>query len=194
MKNRITALLAGIVLLLFSSLFAQIPNNLERIKFSEKPPLNSATVLMEIVIGTLSGGLIGFAGATIGVEIAEASEPDALFPSMDGAILGFVLAYPLGSAVGVFGVGDNEKETGSFAATLAGSYITALAFVLPAPIGATFGFNATRKYRPTPIPETGVINYQEGKLTLGVPTIRTNTHSFDRKALKHNINLVKVKF
>lgn len=126
--------------------------------------------------------------------------PSYIFPV--GAIEGFLIAYPIGSAIGVYLVGNIGDETGSFGATLRGSIIGGalglLAFgvgVLPgAPIGATIGFNSSRRYKTPRTSETGLLNFRDGEVYLTIPTIYLKPYSFNDKTLVQNVSLIKVEF
>jgi len=119
---------------------------------------------IKIVGEILAGGLGGLAGVVVPLAVID-------FPSSKAEVLGYdfltvFCTYPIGSAIGVYLVGSIGNETGSFAATLGGSLLgevagimilewyseyvrswyTLVPIFLAAPIGATIGFNRTRKY------------------------------------------------
>ena len=57
-------------------------------------------------------------------------------------------------------------------------------------VGATIGFNLTRRYKSPP--ETALINIREGQMELAIPTIYSQADFFD--GMTPRVDLVKVKF
>ena len=130
----------------------------------EKPPLSFVRIGGEIVAGS-AAGLAGGVLPALMIERMYPPPPNAteiLGPS-GYAMLVALAGYPLGSATGVYLVGGIGNETGSFFAALAGAFLGELVslgtadwfssrvlslsvLVLGAPVGATIGFNLTRKY------------------------------------------------
>jgi MFS family permease len=196
MKNRIIALMVVMVLLLFSSLFGQGSNNLEKMGLGEKPPLHFGTVTKGIAAGAFGGIILGLGGACIGQLIDTRFDPlyehHRSFLQYE-QILGFWAGYILGSSMGVYELRTKDNIAGSYLATLLGSIGGGLLFAIPAPIGATIGFNVTRKYKSAPANETGFINYKQGHLDLGFPFIYCQTCPLNGM-IKPTINLVNVEF
>ena len=167
-----------------------------------KPPTNFGKITVEILGGFGAGTLIGIGGALIGYQDMDDHEMLSVAPV--GPILGFVIAYPIGATIGVYLVGNTGNETGSFVATLGGGILGGalglflgygIGMIPCAPIGATIGFNATRRYKNLPPPETGFINYRDNRLSLAVPSIYyTQKNTFEGKTITQNITLVKVSF
>jgi MFS family permease len=118
----------------------------------QKPPLSPARVAGEVLAGIV-GGLAAAAAAAVAAFLAfvlwEEGEPSEWgeFAFFFGILPPVVLiTYSLGSAIGVYLVGKRGNQTGSFWATLAGSFLG-----LPlAPVAGTIGFNLTRTYKPLP--------------------------------------------
>ncbi len=105
---------------------------------------------------------------------------------------GVPIGLIFGSAYGVYAVGNIGNQTGSFKATLGGSFLGFLGGVgaaaclaelydtnqfFPAqgycllagpPIGATIGFNLTRRYKSPPASKTALINIRDGQMNLEV--------------------------
>ncbi len=137
-----------------------------------KPPLNGWRIVAEI----LPGGVVGFVGVVIAImptglaAMAQAPSPTA---RIWGIIVGSVIAI-LGSSFGVYLGGNIGRETGSFLAALtisilvgglaygaffltfemtkfgfteATRMVVVLAAVTGPSIGATIGFNLTRRYK-----------------------------------------------
>lgn len=133
-----------------------------------KPNLNAIRIGGEFLAGGVAGITAALAPVPVMYKIFRDKEAEG---ASVGIYLGCTLAitYPLGNALGVYLVGNIGDESGSFLATLAGSYIGelvgAVLFMqvmgsegdmhwlhvikpfLAAPIGATIAFNLTRKYK-----------------------------------------------
>lgn len=121
----------------------------------QKPPLSPARVAGEILAG-VAGGLAAGAAAAIAAFLAfvlweeykygETTEWGGLGFTLGVLPPVFLITYSLGSAISVYLVGKRGNQTGSFWATLAGSFLG-----LPlAPFTGTIGFNLTRTYKPPP--------------------------------------------
>lgn len=177
----------------------------------------------EIVGGVLGGALLGGAGLAVGWGIgtifSDETDPEwGMLPAFIGMGIGSGVGYLLGSAVGVYSVGDTDTETGSFLAALGGSVVglaaglaagglvvkglndpqSSVAFVLTGilgpPVGATIGFNATRRYKTPSPPENGLINIKDGRMRLATPKIYLQPDPLDKKTLIHNVDLVRATF
>ena len=126
-----------------------------------KPPLSVGRIVGEILAGGVGGVVVGFVGLVVGINYAMHYLPmGKCNPVVDYAIR---IGSVLGSTIGVYVVGNIGNGTGSFLATLGGSILGGLvgwsalvlgqplvglsALVLGQPIGATLGFNLTRKYK-----------------------------------------------
>ncbi len=182
----------------------------------EKPLLSKKRIFGEIlaggglgVVGGLAGGL---AGLGIGYLLAPDEEED--IGLIAGFFLGASIGYPIGSALGVYIVGDTGDETGSFVATLCGSllgaslsYAAILLRILPGkplldymsffavpPILACIGFNMTRRYKSPPSSGTALLNIREGQMTLGIPTVYFQPDTFGRRAINLNVSFMNVEF
>jgi len=180
----------------------------------EKPPLSVLRIAGEILAGTV-GGFAGVVGPISVFSSGESEDWGGFF-----AVLCVVpITYPLGSAIGVYLVGNIGNETGSFLATLGGSIlgfgvvIAGLAGAIAveertedllgiaiyttawAPtIGATIGLNLTRRYKSPPAAKTALINLIDGQISLAVPTIYLRPDSFDEGNLIQNVDLMKMSF
>ena len=86
-------------------------------------------------------------------------------------------------------VGTGGDETGSFLATLAGSVLGL------GPIGATIGFNLTRRYELPPTEsDTALINLSDGQVSLAVPRVYFRPDPFGGRGLTQRVALVRVRF
>jgi len=103
---------------------------------SDKPPFHGGRIIGEIFIGGLAGMIMGLGGLFIAAETNGSTSEDSW---MSGMFVGWII----GSSIGVYLVGNSDDETGSFLATLLGGTL----FLPIAPIGATIGFNMTRRYK-----------------------------------------------
>jgi hypothetical protein len=115
---------------------------------------------VEKTLGGLAGGVLGGGiGAGAGFATGYLIDPHSSASDVDwaagwGLVIGGLTGYLLGSAIGVYCVGDTPEEAGSFLGTLGGGLLGAPACLFPGvPIGATVGFNLTREYRSTTVIE-----------------------------------------
>ena len=123
---------------------------------TKTPPLNAVRITSQVLGGSAVGFGLGYLTASLGSDVYS-----SMVYGMGG--------YLLGSTIGVYLVGNIGDETGSFRAALLGSLtgwltsyvlaaisttcveldddsLTLLILALP-PIGATVGFNRSRKYK-----------------------------------------------
>ena len=176
----------------------------------QKPPPRIGTEML----GGLVGGVIG---AGVGAVVFSGfTEDDAGWIDVRAmaAWAGAIIMYPLGSAIGVYAVGANETETGSFPMTLVASYgfglglglsslavgavnddpgIAGVILIVGAPVGATLGFNGTRRYRSPPS-ENGFINIEDGHVRVGLPDLGFRSDRYDDGVLVQSVNVLRVTF
>jgi len=123
----------------------------------DKPPLKLRSLLMEagiglgyeIVVGAFLAGLTQYAFW----QRSDFTEPGSIDNKKVNSI--FYYCFMVGSAFGVYRVGNNEKASGSIIATLSGGilgvvigkYIGNAGVYLGGPVGATIAFNLTRRYK-----------------------------------------------
>jgi hypothetical protein len=171
----------------------------------EKPPLRGDRILGEILAGGALGFALGLGGAYLGTVIDGG---DVLHGGLWGAIIGGSLGFSIGSALGVYIIGSIGDETGSIGATFRGSILgmglawvaillrTPLAYISIAapPILACIGFNNTRRYKSKPASGTALLNFREGQMNLGIPTVYFQPDAFGRRALNMNISLMNAEF
>jgi hypothetical protein len=172
---------------------------------AERPPLNGVRILGEFlggVVGGFVGGIIGiYYGWNTGVDF-----------------LGFI-GFPVGSALGVYAIGEIGNETGSWWATLGGSAVgTVASFVLNSyglfdnlgnddfrtlwmatcslsTLGSIIGFNLTRKYEVLTTSRNAILNFKSGQITVSIPRSYFKFASFaGRRTLIQNVDLVRVWF
>lgn len=183
----------------------------------EKPPLSGQRVAGEILAGVTGGSAAVIAGAAILGRTFPASDDDSWEAvAVDFLVdlgLAYIVCYPLASSVAVYLVGSVGAETGSFWATLGsdllgavfgalggltlaeGSPEVGIALLFAGPvIGATIGFNRTRRYKSPAESETALVNFQNGQMSLAVPRIHFRVDTFGRRALSQNIDLLRVRF
>ncbi len=147
-----------------------------------KPPLKAGKIVLESAASVVTGGLFAVAGIYVGTALNDGDGWDDLA----GALIGMIIAYPVGNAAGASLVGNYGNERGSFWAALGGSAIgTGLAIgisgmldnsdILPylliglPPAGAVLGHNFTRSYKT--LPGNALFNLNNGQLFAGMPLL-----------------------
>ena len=146
----------------------------------------------KILVGVIYGFLIGIGGATIGIIVDfSLCEPDASRIGIDcpfyGTLIGGLIGYHYGVARGVNKIGNINNENGSYAAALIGGIaghligIAALAILpntatgifwfISAPVGATIGYNRSRKSKSKVRQGTALINLNGRQIELATPMI-----------------------
>jgi len=178
----------------------------------EKPPLRIERIGGEILAGGGLGivGALGLGAAGVGIGALLGGD-DGEGAIIVGMAIGGGLGYSIGSALGVYLVGDTANETGSLIATFLGGLLgTGLSFVASVTIGdevpdviyfipvppiiACIAFNMTRRYTSKPASVSALLNFREGQMTLGIPTVYFQPNSFGRRTLNLNVNLMSVEF
>lgn len=171
------------------------------------PPLDNGRIMREFFAGVTGGilGSIGFAYAGAAVIGPHGGED----PGLIGAVIGTLFGATVGSSIGVQIAGTAGDETGSYGATLLGSTVGMLTFLLIHPdpdnapfwiglytlptVGGIIGFNATRKSQTTSEFGTGLINFRNGQLNLAAPTIYLHRHPSTGR-LVQTVDLVRLSF
>ena len=171
----------------------------------EKPPLHVGRILGEILAGGALGFALGFGSASLGFVTAGGELEDAGWAWAGGS-----LGASIGSTLGVYFIGSIGNETGSIGATFLGSILgvglgwvallvgeesilTYMSFAIP-PILACVGFNMTRRYKSKPTSGTALLNFREGQMTLGIPTVYFQPNTFGRRAINLNVSFMNVEF
>jgi hypothetical protein len=176
-----------------------------------KPPLDQSRVIREIALGTLGSWI---------AAIFLASTTDDLPNWLSNSLV--FSGIVLGSSAGVYIIGDTDTETGSFLATAIGSsigtivitslvvymqkttvhssegninilFLACLGSPLPSVFGS-IGFNMTRKYRFYPTPETALINFRDGRISLAFPKISFYRDRSNKEFLTPKISLINASF
>jgi hypothetical protein len=162
-----------------------------------KPPLNNKKIAYEILAGFgvgIPAAAATFFGLGYGISgqnpLYLEGEPEAIFFTGVITLFGACCAYVFGSALGVYWVGNSGNETGSLEATLWGS-VLGMSFGM-CPVGATAGFNLSRKYKT--VEGGSLIDINDGRLSPGLPEIYLRQSMSDEKALGRSMDLVKVRF
>ena len=142
----------------------------------QKPPRSLVRIAGEILAGTTVGFAVAYAVALVTAIPFVKESCFGPVEAMAVFVLVFPIAYALATASGVYFVGRIGNQTGSFLATAGGVFlgvpVTALLYLyigaadymmlgiekivlwplvfLAPPIGATLGFNLTRRYKEPP--------------------------------------------
>ncbi|MGD9345479.1 MAG: hypothetical protein PVH84_06420 [Candidatus Aminicenantes bacterium] len=175
-----------------------------------KPPINRGKVVGAFMAGSLLGMAAGAGAAYIGARITYNG---TWLSDLPGAALGLSLAYPLGSALGVYLVGSIGSTTGSFSSTLgvayggliigtAGAYalnrvsknVSVIAFLVAPPLLATFAFNKSRRYKNPSMSSTSLLDYKSGTLNLGFPAIMAFPSAPGSGKLDWLVNIASIEF
>jgi hypothetical protein len=151
-----------------------------------RPPLSPIRITGEVLLGGASGAALSVLCAVAG---AKTGDPETL-NAPAGGIAGFLVGSIDGSSLGVYRVGSEGNQTGSYwaallgstagMATLAGLWLSGVVdadsstfwiglYAFPT-IGGVAGFNATRRYRARPTSEVAFVNLRgSGELHFMVP-------------------------
>ena len=179
-------------------------------------PLTQKHIIDEILSGTGGGLVLGLTGGYLGF-LKDETEPKGCkyFPKY--TVYGAVISYTIGSSIGVFFWGNRGDERGSFPATLTGAilgpiigygigtllqkflrlssiYPSGIGFNAGPPIGATIGFNLTRKKRIPLETNDALFNFQDGKLAFSLPQINLTHSKVNSMNLTEKIDLVRISF
>ncbi|UCH64065.1 MAG: hypothetical protein JSU77_06455 [Fidelibacterota bacterium] len=177
----------------------------------KKPPQNSVRIAGELLAGG-AGGAIGYYG-----YLRYSGEGNGM-RYYAAALYGSTI----GSTIGVFLVGNLGNETGSLVYTGVGSAwglaagmgllmmfsifsegassdvsnaFEIISFWSCLSIGATIGFNKTRRYKTPPAEtETGLINYQDGQMSFAAPIVYIRPNPFIWGDMVQTIDLASVRF
>src|SRR5262245_21881670 len=156
------------------------------------PPLSSGRLAVELIPGAAAGVGGGFVGAVIGVAMTKDSCTGEEWCGLGGAIVGGYIGATLVPPFAVYLVGAAGDQTGSLGATFGGALLggaaglisgiavgqknapLGLGIAMAGPvIGATVGFNLTRRYRdsgPSLAPGS-LVRVDGGHAALGVPLV-----------------------
>lgn len=164
---------------------------------ADKPPLSGKRIGGEILVGGVGevGGAV-VCGILVGFPVVLLASPDwatnAEDLNWDGFAIGAIIGTIVGSASGVHFVGTEGNETGSFLAALGGSILggsigylidkdsALIGMLVGSPIGATVGFNLSRRYKSPPASGNALINFRDGQMRFAMPTITFRHDPYDR--------------
>lgn len=165
-----------------------------------RPAFDVKRAAGETITGMGAGLLAGGLGAAVFGFLGDESDGY----DQDRGATGFLVGCTLGSAMGVYFSGNSPSETGNLMVTLGCSVLAALVSqatgtegrsLVLCPVGATIGFNVTRRYRSLPPPsQNGLINIKEGRVCIGVPSAGLRFDSRENRVLLENINLLGATF
>ena len=180
----------------------------------EPGPVKSDKVVGEIFAGGAGALLGGVLGAGIGYSLTYKENEGDWFnlSGVPGAVVGYAIASNLGCALGVYLIGNSGDEKASFGDAFGGSvagsllggglayliaqtdkeadgisYEYAVFIVAGQATGAIIGFNHSRK-KKAEIPSEGLLNINDGKLSLAFPQVDISKDS------DYKVNLFQVKF
>jgi len=175
----------------------------------QKPPLNPLRITCELAYGGTAGVMSGIVLMLVpGIGVEKPNEK----------IFFFAQAICTASSVEMIGTWGNE--TANSWATFGGSILGEIAFTVPIwyalssdssdalsnwgsilllavgpTLGATIGFNMTRRYKTLSEIETGFINYRDNQFSLSVPSIYIKQEdSFENKTIAQRMNLLIINF
>ena len=140
----------------------------------------------KIMAGVGAGFVVGIAGGYIGYAL-EGCNGGGEFCGLAGLVIGGLIGYHLGTPYGVYKVGNRNNEDGSYTAALfsgiAGHLVgiaaltilpntaTGIFWFISAPIGATIGYNRSRKFQSNDRQGTSLINLNSGEIKIATPMI-----------------------
>jgi hypothetical protein len=171
---------------LFSRCYWDGPGSMSsRAPIDDKPRVSTGKVIGEILLGMVGNFAGGLAGALIGVQVIE-DDGEGLIHQ--GAVLGYLPGSMVGSALGVYLIGNTGNARGSFGRALFGSFLGEVAafaillvdhegsvgivsFLVLPPICAALMFNRSLRYKSLPGP-SALLNFDRGKIRIGIPDIR----------------------
>jgi hypothetical protein len=179
---------------------------------NEKPPASSGRIIGEILAGGAGGLALGYAGLRLAAANCSSNDLGDLIACSYFAVLTGAAGYWLGTAGGVYLVGNTGDQTGSFYAALFGTFSGALVggvvgrvllkdkpagtviFAAGPPIFAALVFNSGRRYKDSAGSGFGFINVREGRIAVAVPAVCFRPHPFDGRTLTQNVNLMSINF
>ncbi|UCH96876.1 MAG: hypothetical protein JSV88_08500 [Candidatus Aminicenantes bacterium] len=177
----------------------------------DKPQVNGGKLFGEIFLGMLGNVGGGFFGALIGSQVIE-DDDEGLFHGR--AVLGYFTGSTLGSALGVYIIGNSGDAKGSFGSALLGSLLgecaaiavllltrdgtaALISFIALPPIGAALLFNSSLKYKSLPLSHA-LLNFNKGDLKVGIPYVHIQPIPGYAKNVKptvrFDVNLMSIVF
>jgi len=141
--------------------------------------------VIKFIAGGVGGTLVGLAGGLIGVGIEDCSSGGDLC-GLAGFLIGGFIGYQIGIPMGVSVAGNMSNENGSYGEALLGSVLFQLLaspillgenqvvfgiWLASGPIGATIGYNRSRKFESNDRLGTALINLNGRQIELAAPMI-----------------------
>lgn len=186
-------------------------NMSNRMQSREKPLLSTEKVAGQFLLGMLGNVVMGIFGAYIALRL-DIGRGDDGFGRL---YLGYCTGAALGSALGVYLAGSSRDVRGSFGKALLGStlglgmafatrYLTqwgsdfSISLITFPPIGAAILFNRSLRYRSSSQTGTALLNFNKGKIKIGVPYVNIQPlprYSSDiKRPVRVNISLLNAAF
>ncbi len=166
--------------------------------------VSAGRIVVEMLAG-LGLGTLAFVvvSATLETTMGEAARSDterqggdpgeAMIPYM---LVFAVPSFVIGNAYGVYLVGNTDRETGSFGATLLGSAIGVFAYGIGAPVGATIAFNMTRRSKCVDAQAGAAlfdVDRENGRFALGAPRVSNRVSTIDGAMIQW-VDVLRVRF
>jgi len=148
----------------------EIVDSTRIIESTSRPSLNICRISGEIGCGVISGIILGTVSYSM-CKIGKQPEYSNVLP--------LFLGYYMGSALGVHFIGEMGDQSGSLFMTftgglvgiIAGSLINPVYGFYGAPLGATIGFNLTRRFDHPHATQNALLEIKSRDIKLNVPFI-----------------------
>jgi hypothetical protein len=178
----------------------------------DKPRVSATKWVGEIFLGMAGNVACGYAGGVLGYTMAQKN--GGWFDGFGGAILGYFSGSTIGSALGVYVIGNSGDAKGSFGSALLGSLfgegaaillslvakdgnVVLISFITLPPIGAAMFFNSSLKYKSLPVSHA-LLNFNQGDFKIGIPYVHIQPlpgyAKNDKPTVKFNVNLLNIVF
>lgn len=209
----------GVLSSLFLLFVSTSPAYDDSLALTDEHPFGAGQTIGCFASGTAAGGLLGGAIGALSYYTFTSDEDQDNISGTTGFIVGGLLGYTVGNALGVYGFGRISDETGSFKATLVGSALGLMAgglgllaserwfahpndgsndtisgtilFAAP-PLGATIAFLVTRRNDPPEsASENALINLERGRFCLGAPTLSFRFDGSSSPILTKRVTLLR---
>jgi len=185
------------------------PAQIEPIK--DKSRVSGGKLFGEIFMGMLGNIGGGYLGVLIGSQVAKTDNGE-WFEDIGGVVLGYCGGSSIGSALGVYVVGNSADAKGSFGSALLGSLLgegaavlvsiitkdgtaALISFIALPPIGAALLFNSSLKSKSLPVSHA-LLNFNQGDFKIGIPYVHIQPLPGYAKYVKDkvgfNVNLLNI--
>ncbi len=192
----------AILLLISHIISSQLYGMPQGDKINKKPELSYKRIGSQCCFGNYTGLLIAIGGFYIGDFLADHID---YIHQWDGQITGFTLGAIIGNTISIYAIGNIGNETGSFWATLGGSLMGSLPFIIygchdisyffginaTCSIGSIIGFNLTRRYDKS---TTALISIKEGQLAFGSPVLSLRPNPYDKNDIIKSMDIINMRF